>query len=43
MKRSEILLWKTPDDGRKGPKHVAILCFNKLAGYIENLILSVIY
>jgi hypothetical protein len=43
MRRSDILLLKTPDDGHKRAKHAAILCFNKLNGYIENLVLSVIY
>jgi hypothetical protein len=32
-----------PDDGQKGLKHAAILCFNKLPDYIDILILSVIY
>jgi hypothetical protein len=44
MTRSDIFFVKrTPDDGPKRPKHVAILCFNTLIGYIYNLILSVIY
>jgi hypothetical protein len=39
MKSSDILFLKTPDDGRKRPKHVVILCFTKLTGYIDSLIL----
>jgi hypothetical protein len=31
-----------PDDGCEWLKHVAILSFNKLTGYIDSLILSVI-
>jgi hypothetical protein len=37
MKRSDILLLKTPDDRSKQPKRAAILCFNKLTVYIDNL------
>jgi hypothetical protein len=35
--------YETPDDGHEGPIHVAILCFNIIAGNIDSLSLPVIY